>query len=490
MESAMRAGFLGFMLCFLATPGFVLADSTDPPSAPATAKSSTLTPELRQLAQEKAQEKLPPPESIPQPKEPGKTIDTQTKPTDMATAPTSTTSACTTQGPDLTDNHIGPCEHVWFHAGYLLWWVKNGPLPVPLLTTGSPLMISPDGVLTGGGALDQPETKILFGNTRLDYGRMSGVQAGGGAWLDNRHIWGVETDGFILERRTLHFQFASDANGNPLLARPVTDLINGDLAQDALVISSPGVASGSFDVTTTSRLWGAEANVLRNLYASDRFRADLVVGFRYLDLQENLDLLQQSIQLPGSFAPFTLPDATGTPQFLADGSTLTIAESFHTRNQVYAGQLGMRFEGHSGNAYVDVTTKVGFGPNHETVSIAGTTTAVQPGMAPQTVTGGLLALPGTNIGKTTNNWFAVVPQVNLKVGYWMRDWLQLFVGYDFLYINQVARPGDVVNNNINSALVPTSPNFGAGVGPNQPGTLFRKDDFWAQGLHFGVEFRY
>src|SRR5262249_54984375 len=167
----------------------------------------------------------------------------------------------------------------------------------------------------------------------------------------------------------------------------------------------------------------------------------------------------------------------------------TIAESFHTRNQVFAGQLGMRFEGHFGSAFVDVAGKVGFGPNHESVSIAGLTTTNDPNLPPATV-GGLLALPGTNIGKHPNNWFVVVPQVNVKVGYWMRDWLQLFVGYDFLYINQIARPGDVINNNINSALVPTSPNFGTGIGPNQPGTLFRKDDFWAQGLSFGFELRY
>lgn len=485
----MRAGFLGLVVSLLAVPGLARADSNDSPAP-------TTMPVLRPtLAQDKPQERLETAEPIPGPRQPGKPIesgkasDEQPTPAAMPPATSLTTAASTTQAPDLTDNHIGPAERVWFHGDYLLWWVKNGPLPVPLVTTGAPLAIDANGNLSGGAALDQPGTSIVFGNTRLDYGRMSGAQAGGGIWLDDRHIWGLETDGFILERRTLHFHFASDATGNPILARPITDLINGDLAQDAFPISSPGVASGSFDVSTSSRLWGAEGNILRNLYASDCFRADLIVGFRYLDLQEDLDLLQQSTQLPGSFAPFTLPDATGTPQFLADGSTLTIAESFHTRNQVFAGQLGMRFEGHSGNAYVDVTGKVGFGPNHETVSIAGVTTTNDPNL-PQTAAGGLLALPGTNIGKHTNNWFVVVPQVHVKIGYWMRDWLQLFVGYDFLYINQVARPGDVINNNINTALSPLSPNFGAGVGPNQPGTLFRKDDFWAQGLSFGFELRY
>jgi hypothetical protein len=70
------------------------------------------------------------------------------------------------------------------------------------------------------------------------------------------------------------------------------------------------------------------------------------------------------------------------------------------------------------------------------------------------------------------------------------DWLQLFFGYDFLLINEVVRPGSQINLNVNSAFVPSSPNFGAGVGPNEPSRLTKRDEFWAQGIHFGIEFRY
>src|SRR5262245_637140 len=43
---------------------------------------------------------------------------------------------------------------VWGSAEYLLWWVKDQPLGVPLVTTGTP---------TGLGNLASPDTAVLFG---------------------------------------------------------------------------------------------------------------------------------------------------------------------------------------------------------------------------------------------------------------------------------------------------------------------------------------
>ena len=40
----------------------------------------------------------------------------------------------------------------WVEADYLLWWIKRGPLPTPLVTTGNPKDPQP-------GALGQPGTR-------------------------------------------------------------------------------------------------------------------------------------------------------------------------------------------------------------------------------------------------------------------------------------------------------------------------------------------
>ena len=83
-----------------------------------------------------------------------------------------------------------------------------------------------------------------------------------------------------------------------------------------------------------------------------------------------------------------------------------------------------------------------------------------------------------------------MPQVDVRLGYQLSNWLQVFVGYDFLFINEVVRPGSQINLNVNTALVPISPTFGSAVGPNEPSPTSKKDEFWAQGIHFGIEFRY
>jgi hypothetical protein len=43
---------------------------------------------------------------------------------------------------------------------------------------------------------------------------------------------------------------------------------------------------------------------------------------------------------------------------------------------------------------------------------------------------------------------------------------------------------------VNTALVPTSSQFGTQGGPAQPTFLLQRTEFWAQGVNFGLEFRY
>ena len=52
---------------------------------------------------------------------------------------------------------------------------------------------------------------------------------------------------------------------------------------------SPGTPGG-VHITSESQLWGAELNGLVNLSGGGSFSLDLLAGFRYLDLDENLKL--------------------------------------------------------------------------------------------------------------------------------------------------------------------------------------------------------
>jgi hypothetical protein len=120
---------------------------------------------------------------------------------------------------------------------------------------------------------------------------------------------------------------------------------------------------------------------------------------------------------------------------------------------------------------------------------AGPNPLVPPGVG--TFPGGLFAQP-SNIGKRSGDRFAVLPSLELKVGYAINQRTRVVVGYDLLYWDEVVRPGDQINHRVNlsqnAVLDPTG--LGRLVGPAQPAPLFNRSDLWAQGISVGLEFRY
>ena len=84
---------------------------------------------------------------------------------------------------------------------------------------------------------------------------------------------------------------------------------------------------------------------------------------------------------------------------------------------------------------------------------------------------------------------SVIPSVEVKVSYYFSNWCRLFVGYDYMYWNQVVRPGSQIDRNVNPTQ---STLFGNGLlaGPASPTPLFNRTDFWAQGITVGLEFKF
>src|SRR5262249_23780800 len=64
-----------------------------------------------------------------------------------------------------------PACRSWARVEYLLWWVKNTPVPVPLVTTGDPNVgFDPNSVNTvnTAGAIGQPGTLVLVGDHSIN----------------------------------------------------------------------------------------------------------------------------------------------------------------------------------------------------------------------------------------------------------------------------------------------------------------------------------
>lgn len=107
-----------------------------------------------------------------------------------------------------------------------------------------------------------------------------------------------------------------------------------------------------------------------------------------------------------------------------------------------------------------------------------------PGEAPVTVEGGFLAL-ASNSGTWTRNQFSLMPEVSFNLRYQITPIWQFNVGYNFLAVTNVARPGDLVNLNINPGAFPpaTIP-----VTPSTPPVFaFNNSDVWLQGINLGLE---
>lgn len=347
-------------------------------------------------------------------------------------------------------------------AEYLLWWTKGADLP-PLVTTG------PESSL---GIIGQPGTTILFGNGREDHDLRSGGRFTLGWWWDECQTIGLESSTFFLGRRSAGFAVGSDST--PLIARPFFSLNQG--AETAEVAAFPGRVTGTVNVDMPNRLWGTQLNVRKNWCRSCDFNLDLLVGARYLELEEGLTViedLRNSVQI-GQFAP---------------GTRFLVQDSFDTRNQFYGGQVGAQAEWRRGPWFLDLRGTVALGNTRQTVNINGNQAVTSPAGVTSRFLGGLLALP-TNSGRFRRDDFSVVPEVGVNLGYQVGPNLRMFVGYNFLYWSNVLRPGDQIDRVLDETQIP---NFGSSAGRaglGRPIVPFKSTDFWAQGVSFGVELRY
>jgi hypothetical protein len=346
----------------------------------------------------------------------------------------------------------------WAGTEYLLYRIRNEPIPT-LLTTGNPLDPFP-------GALGQPGTRTLLGN-EIDYGNFNGIRENLGVWVTDE--LGFEASGFFLFQNTFRLSAGSDAAGNPPLYVPA---FRTDLGREgSFTISDPvQQLAGSINISSSSQFWGAEFNGLWSVMHCDDFAMAFLCGFRYLNLQEDIDI--------GA----NLNDPVLNIQD-------SISESFRTRNQFYGGQVGVKFGLHGDRVFLDVVGKVALGDTHQVVTINGTTTQSGPGTSAMnpagTFAGGILTAP-TNIGEQTRNAFAVVPQAGIKLGICLFHGVWATAGYDIIYWSSVVRPGQQIDHNVNQTQLLGNPL----VGPAAPLPQFVRSDFWAQGLSVGIEFRY
>jgi hypothetical protein len=373
-------------------------------------------------------------------------------------------------------NGPGTATRFYASAEYLNW--STGGYRLPILVTTAPAT----GDENFRGTLGVPGTVPLFGGNNTNSGPTSGARFTVGWNLDPCGTCGIEASGFFLARKNDNF-FAN----NPVLARPFFNVNTGML--DRELTSSPGTApgdlfklQGTISVQNFSDFWGAEVNYRQLLCASQNYTVSGLLGFRYLDLHEGLDITENVVSQQA---------VPGFPIF-NPGNQIVVADSFHTRNQFYGGQAGLDANYYFGRFFVGGRAQLALGMTHEQIDINGSQTITTPAGQRTTFTGGLLALP-SNIGTFSQNKFAVVPQIGVRLGYNITDNVSIFAGYDFLYWSNVVRPGDQVDTRLNVSQIPNFGNNPAFVPPSnivRPVVPFQTSSFYAHGFSVGLAVRY
>lgn len=344
----------------------------------------------------------------------------------------------------------------WLRAEYMLWSIDGIDLP-PLVTTSTAGTLPEDT-----GILGQAGTTVLFGNdTELDSMR-SGLRITLG-WNGDRFGNGFEMSGMgIFDDDE---SFSSSA---ALLARPVFDASLG--SESAMLVAHPDFLTGNVNVRASNQLASFDVNRRQVLSSRGCQRLDLLVGYRYGNLEEMLRIEQSSLY-------------TAAEGPIIAGTTVGLFDDFQTENQFHGAQLGLHFQQRSATTTLDTYAKVGFGVNRAETTISGQTTNTVPGGGDSTFEGGLLA-QSTNIGSYDESQFMALPEIGFNLTTRVRRDMQLTIGYSLMYWSDAVRLEDAIDRTV-SQFPPEAP-----AGARRPDYELNTTSFLAHGLSIGAAFNY
>ncbi len=395
----------------------------------------------------------------------------------------------------VTDPNVPQAQASRFYGGieYLHWWAKNAPLAVPLLGTG------PDTATVGGGILNYPDAKVVYGapfptaaggNDSQSLPGLSGGRLTLGYWLDDSRRYAVELQGIAFQSVTGTFT-ARGSGDSPSMRIPLYNSVPyrmggvGEVvlpSEDGVPVSINGDLAGGVTFKNSLQLWGAQANGVASLYRGASWELSGVGGFRYLNLSEGFNL---NLDIEGlADTPFASESGWASDQF-------------RTRNRFYGATLGLRGRYMWGPLSLELTGLLSMGANNSTLDVAGyfqdfNTPLVTP--VPRVVAGqrpvaqgpnGVFAQP-SNEGSSSGSRFALVPEVSIKLAYDITPAISLTIGYDFLYESSVLRPTDQIDRNFSKGL-PFQQDPNSTTGPTR---RFKTTDFYAQGVSLGVVYRF
>ena len=417
----------------------------------------------------------------------------------QTSVPLATDRTCDTFGGiDWSEDHDSPYR--FYTAGeYLLWRVRRPSIPD--LTTTAPVgIVTVPQTVTNNIGVNQTvtTTPVLvpftlkndpgFPSQSIDLGDRSGARLTMGVWFDSDMDCGLEVSGFWTEPRSQLIRSTTvNTTNQSLLDTGVKDQVfvtspgSPPMLTSTFEVAFPAQGTADVAVNFTSELWGAEMNLRSGGYRLGGLSFGGLAGVRYLSLREKLvvrDLIVLN-DAPGSTAG---ADAGVLP------ASFQSLDRIETRNNFVAPQIGGNLEAKCYGFFLDADIKVAIGPNFQDIASTGTATSFTPGGGSRTTLGGLLTGPD-DLETKHRTRVSVVPEVNLKLGYELTSWWRVYFGYDGLYMQHFARPGQQVSfTNTQTTLQVANSNTSIAI--RQPIISAHDQDTWVQGINFGWELRY
>jgi hypothetical protein len=265
----------------------------------------------------------------------------------------------------------------------------------------------------------------------------------GSSWISAEYLYGIiqkerwpEANGATGTEQ--NFQPGLRINMGLFLDRCQTGGLDGTLfflGESSTSLTTPVGRQVFLLQSDRLNLNGGEANWRKNLFCEDDRRYDLLVGYRYLHLGETYT---------SAFS--------GTDMMPIPVSSLGSAKA---DNDLHLAQIGWIGEWRRGMWYLDVTAKIGLGENIETLDFQNLNSPI---------------VRNTGL-RSSHAHFVAVPEAGLKLGCQLTDYCRAYVGYQFTYASEVARPRTYIERTLQGDTKPTT-------------------DFWMQGIELGFEARF
>ncbi len=379
-------------------------------------------------------------------------------------------SQCAAEPLRLLCDPAGCGSRNWVNVNFL--YLRPDGYSVPNLVAGSPDGTPRERV----GLLDDPATTNLLGNQRLADDWRPGLQIEFGRWLDDRGDKAITGSFFALGNGEDSYTFPGDSN--QIVSRPFfnTDpTVNGF---DAELVNLPGVVDGNITVATDSDIFSGNIGLQKKLCCCDdrcngtARRTDFFLGYRMFGADESLTISEVLNPVGGALIPA--------------GTQFNLFDSFETRNRFHGVEFGLTNTWQKRRWTFGAAGKVALGNVNQRVRINGSTTITVPNVAPIVQPIGILA-SSSNIGEFERDRFGVLTQAQLEIGYWVNNRTRIMVGYNAIYLNDAARPGDHIDLQVNGTQI--DPNI-PDSGPSSPTFDWVSDGLYLHGFNAGFEFTF